>query len=75
MWHTIGGQAVKFSQTELQSVKSKNIGHGQIQLGALPGQQIAPGRRRKPVMQTYNLTAHEVNSATRFYRQLHLAVA
>ncbi len=66
--HAVGGQPFNLGQTQLQGVKSKHIGHGQIELGTLPRQQVTPRGRREPVMQTYNLIAHEVNPTTRLCR-------
>jgi len=65
--HAVGGQGVKLGHTELQRMKPENIGHGLVQLGALPRQQITPRWRRKPVMQTYNSIVHEVNSTARLH--------
>jgi hypothetical protein len=40
-----------------------------------PRQQVSSRWRRQPIVQTYNLVTHEVNSDTCVQRQLHLDAA
>ena len=66
---------VDLGQAQLQRVVAEHVGHGLVELGLLPRQQVAAGRGLEPLLQTYNLTAHDPRSAARLRRQLHLDAA
>ncbi|MOA65613.1 hypothetical protein D3C78_1920660 [compost metagenome] len=66
MRHAVGAQPIDLGGPELQGVVTENIGHRLVELGLLPGQEVAAGGGREPILQTYNLTAHDPCSAARF---------
>ena len=65
MRHAVGTQCVDFWQTELQGMKTEHVCNGTIKLRTFPVQQVAAVRRLEEIMQTYNLDAHEPESASR----------
>ena len=65
--HAVMLQSRQRRQTQLQRVVAKNISHRPAHLGLLPVQQVPSGGGVQPVLQTYNLIAHEVNTAARIY--------
>ena len=73
--HTVGSQTFDARHTQLQRVVAKDVGHGVVHAGLLPGKQVAAWGRVEPLVQIYNFRAHETAAATRLHRQLHLDAA
>lgn len=73
--HTVGSQTFYARHAKLQRVVAKDVGHGVVHAGLLPGKQVAAWGRVEPLVQIYNFRAHETAAATRLHRQLHLDAA
>ena len=63
--HAVGAQSVDPGGAELQGVIPEDVRHRLVELGLLPRQQVAARGSREPILQTYNLTAHDPCSAAR----------
>ena len=48
-------------------MKPEHVGHDAVELLLLPALKVAALGRLEKVLQTYNLIAHEVNTAARIY--------
>ena len=73
--HAVGAQTFNARHAQLQRVVAKDVGHGVVHAGLLPGKQVAAWGRVEPLVQIYNFRAHETAAATRLHRQLHLDAA
>ena len=66
--HPVGSQGLQLGQAELQGVEAEQIGHGDVQMGLFPLQNVSARRGLEPIGQTYNRAfRHEPDCPARLH--------